>query len=49
MPDKEPEKRCPHEKNREQEWCEHCFRSEQRTRWGYSPHDYCDFMGRGHG
>jgi hypothetical protein len=42
-------KGCPHGRNREREWCEPCFRKEQRQRWGYSSYDYCDLFGRGHG
>jgi hypothetical protein len=42
-------KECPHGKKRDEEWCEPCFRTEQRKRWGYSLYDYCDLVGRGHG
>lgn len=40
---------CPHGKRPGEAWCEPCFRAEQRQRWGYSPHDYCDFIGRANG
>lgn len=40
---------CPHGRNRDNEWCEPCFRKEQRKRWGYSPWDYADFLGRANG
>jgi hypothetical protein len=40
---------CPHGVKRENQWCERCFRDEQRARWGYSPWDYCDFLGRARG
>lgn len=37
---------CAHGVKREAAWCEPCFRNEQRTRWGYSPWDFCDYLGR---
>lgn len=40
---------CPHRRDRDKEWCEPCFRAEQRKRWGHSLRDYCDFLGRTNG
>jgi hypothetical protein len=40
---------CKHGKQHDSEWCESCFRKEQRQRWGYSNYDYCDLLGREHG
>jgi len=37
---------CKHGVNRCRHWREPCFRREQKQRWGYSPWDYCDFLGR---
>ena len=41
--------RCRHGVNRGTEWCEPCFRAEQRERWGHSPWGYCDYLGRSRG
>lgn len=47
----EPEAPCEHGKDRSVEWCEPCFRNEQRKKYPDSSlyAGYCDFLGRGHG